>query len=271
MKASTTSLPPRNKKTAHSKHRPLLRLWAVLVWLLIWQIAAQSFEARELSFLLPSPVSVAKRFFELVLTSDFRARAVFSSLRVMLGMLLGAATGVLLGMAAYFVSAIKTLLQPPVAVIRATPVASFIIIALVWLSDAALGVFIAFLICFPVFYSNTLAGLGAADRQLLEMAHTFRLPFFKRLRVIYMPSLLPHVSSALESAVGLAWKSGTAAEVIAIPKGSIGAQLYRAKVDLATVNLLAWTLAIVMLSAAFAYVFRLLARLAARRWGETGE
>ena len=271
MKASITYPLLKNKKTSYTKHRPLLRLWAVLVWLLIWQAAAYFFEVRELDFLLPSPVNTVKRFFEMALTADFWERTAFSTGRIMLGMLLGAAFGVLSGMAAYFVPAVKTLLQPPVAVIRATPVASFIIIALVWLSDASLGVFIAFLICFPVFYSNTLAGLGACDRQALEMAQVFGFGFFKKLRALYLPALLPHISSAFESAVGLAWKSGTAAEVIAIPKGSIGAQLYRAKVNLATVDLLAWTLAIVLMSALCACACRYLARFAAGRWGEAGE
>ena len=86
-----------------------------------------------------------------------------------------------------------------------------------------------------------------------------------RFRTIVLPAALPSVASALSVSIGLAWKSGVAAEVIGIPGGSIGEKLYKAKVYLATPDLFAWTLAIVLLSAGCARLLRLgLAALARR-------
>ena len=75
------------------------------------------------------------------------------------------------------------------------------------------------------------------------------MPFARRLRGIYLPAVLPHFRSAASLGLGLCWKSGVAAEVIGIPGGSIGEKLYKAKVYLATPDLFAWTVAIVLLSA----------------------
>ena len=114
------------------------------------------------------------------------------------------------------------------------------------------------MIALPVIYAGTLDGLRQVDPGLTEMARVFRMSRLNRLRVVTLPAALPSVSSALSVAMGLAWKSGVAAEVIGIPTGSIGEKLYKAKVYLATPDLFAWTLAIVLASSACARLLRML-------------
>ena len=174
--------------------------------------------------------------------------------------------GVILGTLAHFKQKFKDLLSPFIAFIRAIPVVSFIILALYILNGNILSTFITFIICFPVFYSNTVAGLAAADEALLEMASFFKLGLIKRLYSIYLPVLLGHLLSACEIAVGLAWKSGAAAEYIAIPAASIGRRLYDAKVNLKSADMLAWTLTIVLLSALFSWAIRFILRKAIDKW-----
>ena len=48
--------------------------------------------------------------------------------------------------------------------------------------------------------------------------------------------------------MGLAWKSGIAAEVLAQPNRAIGSNLYYSKIYLETSNLFAWTIVVVLLS-----------------------
>ena len=116
---------------------------------------------------------------------------------------------------------------------------------------------ISFVIVLPVVYAGTLDGLRQVDPRLVEMAQVFRMARRCRFRTIVLPAALPSVASALSVSIGLAWKSGVAAEVIGIPGGSIGEKLYKAKVYLATPDLFAWTLVIVLVSAACARLLRL--------------
>jgi len=128
-------------------------------------------------------------------------------------------------------------------------VASFVIAALIWVPSRRLSLLIVAVIVLPVVYAGTLDGLRQIDPRLKEMARVFRMPRLNRLRCVALPALMPSLTSALSVAMGLAWKSGVAAEVIGIPGGSIGEKLYKAKVYLATPDLFAWTLTIVLISA----------------------
>ena len=152
--------------------------------------------------------------------------------------------------------AVEVLLRPLMLTIKSIPVASFIILALMWLRSAGnLAVFISFLMVLPVVYTNTLAGIRETDARLLEMAAVFRVPPAKRVRYLYVPAALPYFRSACTVGLGLCWKSGVAAEVIGITSGSIGEALYNAKILFSTAELLAWTVVIVLLSLAFERLF----------------
>ena len=107
----------------------------------------------------------------------------------------------------------------------------------------------------PIIYTNVLDGIGAVDKNLLEMAEVFQVPAGRRLRYIYISQVLPFYRSGCSIALGLCWKSGIAAEVIGIPDHSIGEHLYNAKVYLDTPDLFAWTLVIVLISIAFEKLF----------------
>ena len=151
--------------------------------------------------------------------------------------------------------AVRELLAPLVAVVKAVPVVSFIILALVWLDSRSLPLFISALMVFPPVYLNVLAGIAAADVKLLEMARVFRVPLGRRLTGIYLPAVLPYFRSAVSLALGLCWKAGAAAEVIGLPSGTIGERLYTAKVYFQTPDLFAWTAVIVAVSVLFEKLF----------------
>jgi NitT/TauT family transport system permease protein len=82
----------------------------------------------------------------------------------------------------------------------------------------------------------------------------------KRMRFIWLPSLKPFLLSAMKISLGLAWKSGVAAELIGIPEGSVGEELYYSKLYLDTESLFAWTVVIVVVSVLFEKLFLLLTK-----------
>ncbi len=226
----------------------LTGLLSAAFWLAVWQIASAAIGQE---ILLVSPVSTFQTLFRLMGTAAFYQSVGNTFGRIALGFFLALGAGVVLGTLAHFIRGARLLLSPPLTAVKATPIASFVILALVWISAKNLSVFIAFLMALPLIYESQLAGLDGADGKLLEMAEVFGIPPICRARAIYAPAAAPYLLSALRSAMGICWKAGVAAEVIGQPASSIGDALYRAKLFLATDELFAWTAAVVILSLAF--------------------
>ena len=231
-----------------------VRLWAVVFWLLVWQGASMALAALypHGALLLASPLSALARLGELAVTAVFWRTALTSAAHILGGFLLACALAIML--AARYRRA-EELLAPLVSAVKAVPVASFIILALVWLESRRLPLFIAALMAFPVVYRNVLEGIRSTSRELLEMARVFHVPFSRRLRGVDLPQVLPYFRAAADTALGLSWKAGTAAEVIGLCSGTIGERLYTAKVYFQTADLFAWTAVIVLLSVLFEGLF----------------
>ena len=244
------------------------RLLAVAFWLTVWQAAAMAIGQE---VFLVSPVQALRTLVQLLPRADFWQRVGFSSGRILLGFVLGAVVSVVLAVCAARWSAADALLAPVMQLVKATPVASFIILALVWVSGRSLSILISFLMVLPVLYSAVRTGIESADVQLLEMAQVFHLPLARRVKAIWLPAILPAFRQGCSVALGICWKSGVAAEVIGLPDGSIGDALYRAKITLSTGELFAWTFVIILLSAVFEKLFlALLDKAVAAVLGEEG-
>ena len=231
---------------------------AVLFWLVIWQIAAWKTDS---SIILVSPVDAVKRLCELAVMGEFWQSVLFSAGRVLLGFILGLTVGTVLALVSAKVKLVRTLFSPLISVMKSIPVASFTILALIWIGSKNLSVLVSFLICVPIVCSNMLEGLDQLDPKLREMAVTFRIPPWRRFVGVYISQLLPYFRSASRLAIGLCWKSGVAAEVIGIPNGSIGEKLYQSKVYLETADLFAWTITVILLSYLCEKIFALIINL----------
>lgn len=236
---------------------------AAAFWLALWQIAAMALKQE---ILLASPVSVFLRLLELLPAWDFWTTVGFSFSRIILGFLLACFAGTVLAACAARWKLARTLTAPLMGAVKATPVASFIILVLLWVPSRNLSVVISFLMVTPIVYLNVLGGLDSRDKKLSEMADLFQVSPSRRLRYLTVPQVMPFFRSACAAGLGLCWKAGAAAEVIGLPEGSIGERLYEAKIYLETPDLFAWTLVIVLISILFERLFlflldRLLLRL----------
>ena len=229
-------------------NRWLTGILVAAFWLAAWQLLSFSI-AQEI--LMVSPVSTFVTLLRLMGTASFYQSVGNTFGRIALGFLLALGFGAALGVISRFIRGARALLSPPMAAVKATPIASFVILMLIWVSARDLSVFISFLMALPLIYESTLSGLDGADAKLLEMADVFNLGAGRRARAIYAPAALPYLLAACRSAMGICWKAGVAAEVIGQPAKSIGDALYRAKLFLATDELFAWTAAVVILSLAF--------------------
>ena len=240
------------KRENQKRDEYLKRAAAIAFALMLWQAAAMALSQR---LLLVSPIQVAVRLGSLLLEGSFWRTVLYSFLRLEAGFLLGLFAGAVLAAAAARFSLLEILIWPFMTAVKSVPVASFIILSLIWLGASGLSVFISFLMVLPIVYFNVLEGMKSTDRKLLEMAEVFAIPWGRRMRYLYLPQVKPFLLSACRTALGISWKAGIAAEVIGIPDGSIGERLYEAKIYLDTADLFAWTLVIVLLSALFEKLF----------------
>ena len=253
-----------NKRPAHNS----IKHWAVVFWLLVWQLGSMVLDrTMQVNLLLPSPVTALLRLGELALTAAFWQSVGQSFLRIIGGFLLSCLTASLLAVPASRWNRVRELMDPLVATVKAVPVASFIILALFWLNSRSLALFISFLMVFPPVYLNVLEGIRQTDKKLLEMARVFRVPLWRRIRGIYLPAVMPYFRTAVSLGLGLCWKAGVAAEVIGLPTGSVGEQLYNAKVYFMTGDLFAWTAVIVVVSVLFEKLFLRLVDCVVRKAG----
>lgn len=198
--------------------------------------------------LLPAPLEVFSRLAKLVMEGEFWRHIGSSLFRIMAGYLCALLIGFVLGAITARSKPLDALLSPAARIIRATPVASFIILLFVFLSKERIPAITSFLMVLPVVWSNVYEGINSTDTKLLEMAKVFRLSPAKTLRKIYLPSVFPFLLAAAKTGMGLAWKAGIAAEVMVSPASGIGAELYNAKIYLESADLFAWTAVIVIIS-----------------------
>jgi len=255
---------------ANSKFLRKMIRWFLITgfWLLVWQTA---YLAIGKDVLLASPKAVAIRVMELSRTAAFWIVVANSLSRIMCGFLLALAVGALLAVLAHFVPVIRLLLHPIIGVVKSTPVASFIILALVFIRSTRLAVFIPFLMVFPLVWTNVIEGLEQVDQKLLEMAKIYRISRPARLRHIYLPAAAPYLIASCRVGVGFAWKSGIAAEVLGVTRDTIGGMLYNSKIYLLTLDQYAWTAVVIVLSILLERVVMLLIHLLTRKRRRRGE
>lgn len=233
------------------KHVWLKKALIALIYLAVWE-AASLLVGKEL--LLPAPLATVRRLIELLAKGESWAYAGLSLLRIMSGYLLGVLAGVLLAVLTARSRFAESLLAPLRGVVKATPVTSFILLALLWLNSSLVPLFISFLMVLPMVWADTADAILHTDPRLVEMGRVFGLSRTKIVRKIYVPSVLPQFLAACTTSLGFAWKSGVAAEIIALPLRSIGYQLYEAKLRIETLDLFAWTLLVILLSMALEWL-----------------
>ncbi len=238
-----------------------------LIWLLVWQFC---YWLTNQDLLLASPAQVFHSLIKLIVTVPFWQAAGYSLLRIQAGYLLGILVGTILAVLTVKISWLDRFFYPAISAIRSTPVASFIILALVWMSSGRVVIFIVFLMVLPIVWSNVAEGIRKTDQQFLEMAYVFRLSSGQIIRTIYIPSVSPFFIAAATTSLGLGWKAGIAAEVLSRPALSLGGKLYDAKIYLETADLLAYTGVVVLLSLLLEYLLILVFRRANRYFQRHG-
>ena len=227
--------------------KPLWKLLILLLWLAVWEVAALIVDN---VLLFPSPVEVMKALGRLLWEPRFYRITATSVWNVLRGILYATVIGCVLSLITYRIRFLHDLITPMMTVIKATPVASFIVLTLIWIGSERVPTLITFMIVLPVVWTNLEEGLRSQSAELKQVTEVFRFSRLKTLRYLTVPAVKPYFVSACRTAFGLAWKAGIAAEIIATPRNSIGTMIGDAKQYLNTDEMFAWTLIVILLSLA---------------------
>lgn len=232
----------------------------ILFWLAVWQLLDMAMDNR---LVLSGPLRVIEALADQVAKPDFWFVCAASLSRIAAGFLLSFTVGMALALASYRVRIVRDFIEPVISLLRTIPVISIIIMLLIWVGNQMLTVYLSFLIVLPLIYMNMLAGLENVDPQMLEMVRVYRLSPLRSFLYVYRPAFMPFLVSSSKLSLGMSWKSGIMAEVLATPKPSIGKEMAQARTYLNTPDLFAWTVVVMLLSWLFERLFMELLKKAA--------
>ena len=217
----------------------------LLLWLAIWQAVAIIISAE---IIIPTPLSTLKALLSLAKTNKFYLAILLSLLRICTGFVAGVVVGFIGALLSDKFGLFSVIFSPVLKVIKAVPVASFIILAFYWFESSWLPVFICFLMVMPMIWSSVETALKGIDKKYLELAQVYRLDRIKTFFNIKLPFILPTFITTTLTALGFAWKSGIAAEVISKPTLSLGGMLQDAKIYISTPEVFAITSVVAIFS-----------------------
>ncbi|MEA4832473.1 MAG: ABC transporter permease subunit [Oscillospiraceae bacterium] len=220
---------------------------SLVFWTGLWYLCALILNNE---LILPMPHLIIKSFFALLSKEAFYSSVALSVFRILCGYIAGTVAGAALAAFCVKSAAADVLFSPVLTIIRATPVASFIIITLVLFKTGFIPVITSMLMVVPIVYSQVRVGIEAIPVSLIETANIFKLKGSRKLKLLVLPAVKPYFISGSMTAIGLAWKAGIAAEVLCTPRSSIGRYLYESKLYLETDDMFAWTLTIILISLA---------------------
>ena len=237
--------------------RVIVTFISILFWIFVWELISR---AVKIPSILPSIFSILESLMKLSVTANFWKTILLSCIRILSGFVIGVGLGIALSFASFYNKAVMTIISPMMTVIRATPVASFILVVWLLIGSDLTPIAITVMMVTPIIWQNLIDGFKSMDNELIEVSKVFEFSRLKRFMLIIAPTLIRYFVPAIITALGLGWKSGIAAEIIAYTQNSIGREIFIAKNYVEGAEMLAWTLVVILISLLFEFVITSLGR-----------
>lgn len=221
------------------------RIIIVLIWLLIWQFASMM---TGLELLLASPVAVLRTIMNMLVSEQFYVVLMHSMLNIGSGLIAGIIIGVVLGICAAKYKIAAEFIEIPLQLMKALPVAAFVILLLMWFGSKNVSRIISAMVVIPMVTTGVTDGIKNTDIRLIQMAKVYDMTTFDRFRYVYMTGVYPYLSSQLKVALGMCFKAGISAEIIGLVSNTIGTSMYYAKMYLLSSELFAWSIVVIVMS-----------------------
>ena len=221
----------------------------IIVWILISRIVDKE-------VIVPSIRSTFISIWEIIREPSFLNTIKYTLFRALAGFLISLFLGVATGILSSISKVIFNLMEPILKFLNSIPTIAIILLALIWLNNEYVPMFVGFVMVFPVIYEAVLNSILNVDRDIIEMSYLYKVSKIGIVKNIYMPNILYNLSSILKGVLGINLKMVIAGEVLAQPKYAIGSSLQLQRIYLNTSGVFAWIVIILLISGIFDYIVR---------------
>ncbi|MCQ2573670.1 MAG: ATP-binding cassette domain-containing protein [Treponema sp.] len=192
---------------------------SVLLFAAAWEITAKIISS---PLVLPNLEDIFFRLLKLSSEKKFWLSVLVTFSRVLLSFFLTVILGTLLGFASGLSENIRAFLIFPFALIRSTPVVALIMVMLFWFPSESLPVICGILMALPVMSDAVSKAVQNTDKNILEMAQIFKLKLPVRIKGIYIPYVKTYFGGACRTVFSLSWKVIAAGEILSLPRYALG-------------------------------------------------
>lgn len=189
--------------------------------------------------LLPSPLQVLQTFWIQLTKGDLIIDIVMSVQRVVFGLLLGMLLAVPVGFLIGWYKPVRRFVDPLINFFRALPPIALIPLVIVYLGIGELAKIV--ILFYASFFAAVIVmyeGMTQISPVYIRVARTLGASDLEIFLKVMVPMTVPHMLTALRVALGVAWATLVAAELVAAQKG-LGAMIQNASAffDLRTIYL----------------------------------
>lgn len=170
--------------------------------------------------LVPTPLQVGARFWDLLVHGGLAFDVLISAERVTLGVALGIVCAVPVGFAVGWYRHIRSFVDPLINFFRALPPIALIPLVIVYFGIGELAKVV--ILFYASFFAGVIVmyeGVGQISPIYVRVARTLGATDGEIFRKVIVPLTVPHLLTALRVALGVAWATLVAAELIAARRG----------------------------------------------------
>jgi NitT/TauT family transport system permease protein len=201
-------------------------------------------------YILPGPVRVWTALTQISSNGDLWSNLGITLGRVGAGFILATAIGLPLGIVFGANRRLGEFFEPVIPVMNTVSSAIWAIFAIIWFGVSnATTIFVVFMTAMPLIITNVWQGTRTVSADFIELAHVLRMPSWKVMVKIYLPTILPYFFSGARLAFGFGWRVSLVAETLGSSSG-VGYRLRQAADLIQTDQVFAWTLTLVVMMAA---------------------
>jgi NitT/TauT family transport system permease protein len=200
-------------------------------------------------YILPGPQRVWDALHRISANGDLWSNLAITLWRVSVGFACATIVGLPFGIILGANKRAGEFFEPVIPVLNTVSSAIWAIFAIIWFGISnATTIFVVFMTAMPLIITNVWQGTRTVNAEFIELARVLRMPDWKVMTKIYLPTILPYFFSGARLAFGFGWRVSLVAETIGSSSG-VGYRLRQAADLIQTDQVFAWTLTLVIMMA----------------------